>query len=251
MSEPIRAVFTNDKFAKAFQFAKTLCQEPRHGIRKLVILVPVKANISPSTTLGAYLGEPTCKALEKSQSISFAGIPMQLETNKTLRSLSADTLIICAYASQDIMDKVDSVGPVAGVIALPYADDVVEPWIKSWSPLINGAPQAHAKKLIEDPVVERAMEGLSRWINLAHAVLNVRDKDHANQTLRILRRKKHTFDPQALRAWAVSNAWKPSAADELYTLATKILSLKGTPKIDRLDAAEHSYNCWVKDAKKR
>ncbi|URM26388.1 hypothetical protein LLY42_20995 [Pseudomonas frederiksbergensis] len=82
MSEPIRAVFTDDNFAEAFRYVKRLCQESRHGIREVVILVPVKANISASTTLGACLGEPVCKALEKGKSVSIAEIPMRLETKK-------------------------------------------------------------------------------------------------------------------------------------------------------------------------
>ncbi|URM26389.1 hypothetical protein LLY42_21000 [Pseudomonas frederiksbergensis] len=94
------------------------------------------------------------------------------------------------------MDKIDSAGSVAGVIALPYTDGAVEQWIKSWSPLIDGAPQAFVKALIDDPVVEQAMEGLTHGINLAHAVLNVRDKEHTIRTLRILRRKNTDLIPK-------------------------------------------------------
>ncbi len=251
MSKPIRAVFTDDKFAEAFRYVERLCQEPQHGIRSVVILVPVKANISARTTLGACLGESNCKALEKGQTVPIAGIPMHLETKKTLSYLSADTLVICAYASKDLMDKIDSAGLAAGVIALPYTEGAVEDWIKSWSPQIDGASPAQAKALIDDPVVEQALEGLTRGVNLAHSVLNVRDKEDTNRTLRILRRKKHGFDPQALRAWAVAKGWKPSAADELCAMAAKILQLKTIPKVDRPDAAEHTYSYWVEEAKKR
>lgn len=251
MSKPIRAVFTNENFAAAFRYVKSLCEDPRNGIRNLVLLVPMKANAQSSTTLGSCLGDSVCKVLGKGKAVSIADIPMHLETKKTLSHLSVDTLVICAYASKDLMDKIDAAGPVAGVVALPYSGGAVEQWIKSWSPLIDGAAPAQVQALIDDPVVQQAMQGLTDGINLAHSILNTRDKEHANRTLRILRRKKHGFDPQALRAWAVGKSWKPSAADELYALATKILQLKAVPKVDRPDAADHTYSYWVEEAEKR
>lgn len=250
MPEPIRAVFTNDAFDAAFIYAGRLCSDATHGITEVVILVPAKANMQVSTTIGAYLGEAVVKALGKGQQVTIAGKPAKLMTKQTLTYLSSGTLVICPYASKDIMDKVDSAGQVAGIIALPWSDDAVDQWIKSWSPLVDGKPNAQASKLIDDVVVEQAMKSLSLHVNLSHPLFNARDKEQAIRTLRILRRKKHALDAPAIRAWSVAHGWKPSAADELALLVSKTVALRTTPKVDRLEAAEATYTYWVEQSAK-
>ncbi len=250
MQDPIRAVFTNDAFDAAFRYAGNLCGDPIHAIKEVVILVPVKANIQLSTTVGTYLGETFVKALEKGRRASIGGKPARLMTKKTLTYFSPGTLVICPYASKDIMDKVDSSGEVAAVIALPWSEDAVDDWIKSWSPTVNGVRQTQPPSLIDDAVVAKAMESLTQVVNLSHSLFNPRDKEQAVRALRILRRKKHSLDAEGIRAWAVAHGWKPSAADELAMLAIKTVALKTTPKVDRLDAAEATYTYWVNSAKK-
>lgn len=245
MPTPIRMVFTNEDLQAAFRAAESLCRKPESGIARVAILVPTKANASTSTTLGAHLGENVCKAFEKGQQVSICGLPASLVTKKTLTNLPADTLVICVYASQDMMDRIDSFGRPAAIIALPYAEHVIDPWISAWSPLINDIPQAQIGATISDPIVRIAMEGLSGRINLSHGFLNPRDKEAAVRTLRILRRMKHVMAAENVRAWAVAHEWRPSAANELGELVSKTMALKTAPKIDRLKEAKSTYDYWV------
>lgn len=250
MPDPIRAVFTNDAFDAAFRYADNLCSDPSHAINEVVILVPAMANIKVSTTLGSFLGATRAKALEKGERTTVGGKPARLMTKRTLTHFLPGTLVICPYASKDIMDKVDAAGQVAAVIALPWGEDAVAEWIKSWSPMVDGVRQTQPAELIDDPVVVKAMESLTRRVNPSNPLSHPNDQEHAVRTLKILRRKNHSLDADGIRAWAVAHGWKPDAADELAVLAIKIAGLKTKPTLDRLEVAATTYANWVDAAKK-
>ncbi|PSS59205.1 hypothetical protein [Pseudomonas sp. BBP2017] len=246
----VRVVFFDDAFRAAFKHAEALCSDAKHKIKEIVLVIPAMANLKGSTSLASFLGAEATKALNKGETAVLSGVPVTLKTERTLSGLTPNTLVICAYASQSMMDKVDGFGQVAGVIALPFAKDVINGWMTSWSPLVEGKQPRQTISAAADGVVLQAMKGLTATAGVATSVLHNSDKERVDRTLRILRRKDHTLDAMALRAWAVGNGWAPKAADELEKLASRIAGLKNKPTLDRLDQAEQLYAFWVEKASK-
>ncbi|MCS0504314.1 hypothetical protein [Ancylobacter mangrovi] len=143
-----------------------------------------------------------------------------------------------------MMEKVDGLAGLIGVVVVPEFPGEVDAWSARWTPVVHGQQSTAPVKLISDTVVKKALQGLSEWVNLSHAVMNPRDKEHANETLRILRAKGHILDPDKVKSWAIQNGWKPTAADELAKLAAKIQALKSKPSISDFYNAHGKYQSW-------
>ncbi|TCN34140.1 hypothetical protein [Sinorhizobium americanum] len=79
---------------------------------------------------------------------------------------------------------------------------------------------------------------------LGNGVMHPRDKEFADDILRILRAKGHRAEPHSIKSWAIANGWKPSAANELAALAIKIGGLKAKPSLTKIYNAEGKYLSW-------
>lgn len=154
-------------------------------------------------------------------------------------------MIIAYFAEDKMLEALDGLDLVAGIVAIPDLPEQAESWITRWNPVVHGKPRASRPvPLIEDPIVANALSALTSWINLAHAVMNPRDKEHADETLRILRAKGHTLVPVQIKSWAIRNGWKPGAADELAKLATRIGALTSKPRISGYHDPDGRYDRW-------
>lgn len=79
------------------------------------------------------------------------------------------------------------------------------------------------KPLIDNPVVEKALELLTDYVNLNNDLLTDHDRGPAVDLFKRLRDAGERYDPSALRAWAVGHAWSPRGADELQRVAEAVL----------------------------
>jgi hypothetical protein len=98
--------------------------------------------------------------------------------------------------------------------------------------------------LIPDPVFEKALESLTAAINLGTGLLHPRDKELADETLRVLRAKGHSADIANIKSWAIKNGWRPDHAANLSVLAGKVMSLKTKPNLSKFYNAEEKYRRW-------
>ncbi len=229
----------------ALTYVKAICEGSSTAVEEVVLFVPTKQQVK-HTGLATALGDRVSRRLQDGHSVNLPfGVPMRLETVKTLRWLGKSSVVVCAYADQKMLDQIDAQAKLTGVVAIPYAPGVLDQWQRTWSAHTHGSPQqSQATPLIVDPVVEQALVSLTSSINLSHSVLHPRDKEHAERTLKILRIKGHVEDPENVRAWTVRNGWQPSAADELKKLASKIASLKSRPRVERPEDVDRLYQYW-------
>ncbi len=238
-----------DAISLAFSYANEICKLSKGAVQEAILFVPGKSSVK-FTTLSAALGERSTKTLHDGGTITLpSGIPMRLETVRTLRWAVKPSVLISVYSDQKMLDQVDSVKNLLGVVAVPHIPEALEKWEKTWSPTIHGALKQPAQKLIVDPIVEQALISLTHSINLSHSLLNPRDKEHADRTLRILRVNNHAESSENLRSWAVKNGWHPKAADELEKLATKVQSLKSKPRLPDPEVAKKTYEYWCSKIK--
>lgn len=235
---------SEEAISLAFGYADEICKLSQGTVQEAILFVPGKESVK-FTTLTSALGERNAKKLHDGGIVALpSGMPMHLETIRTLRWVTKPSVLISIYSDQKMLDQVDSTKNLFGIVAVPYIPEALERWQKTWSPTVHGAPKQSAQKLIGDPVVEQALVSLTHGINLSHSLLNTRDKEHSNRTLRILRANGHVEKPENLRSWAVKNGWHPKAAEELEKLAIKVLSLKSKPRLSDPDVAKRTYDYW-------
>ncbi|QWT44898.1 hypothetical protein [Azospira inquinata] len=235
---------SEEVIALAFGYADEICKLSQGKVQEAILFVPGKDSVK-YTTLTSALGERNAKKLHGGGVVALpSGVPMRLESIRTLRWVTKPSVLISIYSDQKMLDQVDSIKNLFGIVAVPHVPEALEGWQKTWSPTVHGVPKQSAQTLISDPIVEQALRSLTHGINLSHSLLNPRDKEHADRTLRILRANDHVEKPENLRAWAIKNGWHPKAADEFEKLAIKVLSLKSKPRLQDLDVAKRTYDYW-------
>lgn len=185
----------------------------RHG--DVVLLVHTKHQINGSC-LSGHMGSAQAKALSagKPLDLPFGGL-LRLSTLSTLGYNLKDTIIIAFFAEEGMLGIVDDHNELAGVVVVPDLHDSADEWASRWSPVVHGQEQVASQPLIDDPVVEVAMNRLTSQINLSTGLGNQHDKDMANEMLRILKCKKHVIDGGKLRSWAIKNGWRSSDVRDL------------------------------------
>ena len=227
-----------------------LSKQASADIDGVIIFIPSKAQIRHSS-LETVLGEKLAKSLYQGKNVNLhSNISLSVETIKTFKSAYKKYIVIAVYADQKMMDQVDGMPNLHTIIAVPHIHNALDEWSKTWSPHILGDDNnKREEKIITDAILESALESLTNGINLSHSILNPRDKEHADNTIRILRRNKHIEDPSNIRAWAIKNGWHPKAAGELEKLWTKIYKLTNTPKVKDIVQAKKTYEYWVSKSK--
>lgn len=194
------------------------------GIAKgdLVLVTPTKGNLK-HTTLAAELGEITARKVEKREVLPIdPGHNLRYATPRTLSGVGTSTVVIAYYFDDAMLDQIDGLVGLVGVVVVPDDRGHVQDWEERWNPAVYGEDAKASTPLIGDPVVEKALLGLTRRINLSNAVLHPRDKEAATETLNILRANGHSFERRSIKSWAIQNQWKPEAAAELAALASRI-----------------------------
>lgn len=229
----------------ALGYVRQLIHDGEFGVDELIVFIPTKAQLE-QTSLAEVLGEPNSKSLLKGEKVPIAGVTTRLETERSFRHARNTTGILVVYADKSMMDKVDENPGAAFVVAVPANAGMLDRWRDTWRPQVHGEPQEAQTSQISDAVVERAIREVVESFNMSHGTLSAGYRDHAVRVLRTLRYLgHHTENPKNIRAWAVANGWKPSAADELETLAGRVFALKGKPQdLDRVQL-ERDKSRWI------
>ncbi len=235
--------YDGSSWSYAAKYADLLI-ESDPSIGNVILLQYTKGQFRDSSLAG-FLGRQVSKALINGRSAKLpSGATLRLETKQTLSHIVKPTIIIVFYASDKILEFVDSLENVAGVVVVPDIADDLEDWIKRWSPHIHGATPKPPEKLLADPLIENAMLDASGWINKANNVLNTRDAETVETVLRILRANEQSAEPSELKSWAIQNGWKVGAAKDLEKLAKKVFGLKTKPRLSKFHDPKGRFDRW-------
>jgi hypothetical protein len=247
MATPVRVLIPIDaydaeSFRLALGYAQKVCETA--GVQDVILFTHTKGQLD-HTSLSRFLGPAAVKGLNKgSVPLSWGG-RLSAETMKTLRYSARNAVVIVYYAEPKILDFVDGLDGVTGVIAVPDIPGEADSWVARWGAIVHGQARQAPPILIDDPVFVRALETLTTVVNLSTGLGHPRDKDMANQILRILRAKGHADQAGSIRSWAVRRGWRPGDAAELEALARKVWALKAKPSLSAIHDASGRYARWT------
>lgn len=252
MASPTRLVVPIDSqdpsaWAHALAYAAAIGGQAQPVVADYILLTHGKQQLK-STSLAGHVGATAAKKLLTNSAVPLeSGGQLRHATLQTLRGSGRGAVMIAYYADEGMLETLDGIDSIVGIVAVPDLPDDIDGWIARWNPLIHGKQQASVPApLMTDPVVEKALTALSGWINLSHAIMNTRDKAHADETLRILGAKGHALEPDNIKSWAIRNGWKPDAADELAKLASRIGEMKTKPPLTSFHNPDGKYESWTK-----
>jgi hypothetical protein len=229
----------------ALAYAKKIGAAASPPVQNYILLTHTKQQLK-STALGSHVGDSASKALLANKSIALSdGAQLHHETLQTLRLTGRGAVIIAYFAEDKLLETIDGLDAVTGVVAVPDVPGRADKWTARWNAHVHGQERpAAAEPLVTDPVIVKALTSLSSSINLSHGVMHPRDKGYADETLRILRAKGHKLEPEHIKSWAIRNKWKPGAADELARLATRIRDLRTKPSLGSFHNPDGKYERW-------
>jgi len=250
---PIRLVIPIDSddvdaWSFAVGYAEAIGTQAQPNAKEYVLLTHGKQQLK-HTSLARHMGDAAAKALLANRTVGLPqGNQLRHATMQTLGGYARGAVIVAYYADEKMLEMLDGIEGLVGIVAVPDLPDRIDGWIARWNAAVHGQQPSAPAVLISDPVVEKALSSLSGWINLSHNIMNPRDKDHADETLRILRAKGHVFEPGKMKSWAIRNGWKPGAADELAKLATRIGALQTKPSLGKYHDPQWRYDRWKQEA---
>jgi hypothetical protein len=251
MSSTIRVLIPLDSqeeqtFGLALAYAEQIAKA-RHAT-DVILLTHTKGQLD-STSLSRFLGPTASRALVggKTARLSWGGA-LRSETTNTLRHKSVNGIVIAYYANETLLDFVDGLRGVAGAVAVPWLAGEADGWAARWSAVVHGQEKTSPAVLIKDPVVVRALKSLTTVINLTTGLGHPRDKQTANEILRILRAKGHADPSGTIKSWAIQNGWTPKAGSDLEAMSRKIWALKAKPSLAGFHDPGGRYARWTADA---
>jgi hypothetical protein len=249
MTQTIRIVVPSDSqdhqtWSMALAYGLKLCADHPDRFDRIVLVVHTQDQIK-ATALGAFLGKAVQKALLAGRPVPTGhGPSLTLLTKAKLPFTFSKTVVIVYFADDGLLEQLDGIRGLHGIVVVPDHPASVTHWVDRWNPKIHGAPARREARLIEDPVIERALSSVTGMINLSHSVMNPRDKEYADHALRILRANGHTADSKQIKSWAIKNGWHPKAADELSALSARILNMASLPSLSKIHDAGGKYQRW-------
>jgi hypothetical protein len=136
------------------------------------------------------------------------------------------------------------------MLVVPWSFKEVELWIKAHNATELGATPIAASSLIENRVVEEALNDLTMRVNLSTGIAHPRDREATIQTFEILRNGRETYNPEDVKAWLIATGrWKATDVEEVAKVARAVLEhkkLRRGPPAWREDILE----IWRKAAEK-
>jgi len=232
---------SEEAFKLAFGYATEICR--RTGATDIIVLTHTKNQLD-HTSLSRLLGASTVKALAKGPVALGSGVRLHAETMKTLKWPARPSVLVVYYGEKAILDFADGARNVAGIVTVPDLPGTADEWALRWGAGVHGQARKEPGTLIKDEVVVRALEELTQMINLSTGLGHPRDKEYADQSLRILRAKGHEDPTAAIKSWAIVNGWKPEHAGKLEDLSRKIWGLKGKPSLSKFYNPLGRYERW-------
>lgn len=228
--------------ALALAYAEKIAKAAK--VLNVILLTHTKAQLD-GTGLSQGLGSTAAKAMSKGTMVNLPwGGKLQAETMRTIEYKARNSVVIAYYADEKLLDLVDGLQGIVGVVVVPWVAGEADNWAARWGAIVHGQERQSPSVLIDDPVVVRALETLTGTINLSTGLGHPRDKQAANEILRILRAKGHSDPSGNIKSWAIRHSWKPAAASELEALAQKIWSLKTKPNVSGFHDPDGRYDRW-------
>jgi len=174
---------STEAFQTALGYANAICEQT--GAADIILLTHTKNQLG-HTALSTMLGDRAIRALGKGPVFLDSGVRFHAETMRTLSWPPRNSVLMVYYADTGILDLADGTRNVVGVVAVPDLPDGANDWAKRWGVIVHGEGRKTAAPLIEDAVVVRALDELTRRVNLSTGIGHPRDKDSADETLRMV-----------------------------------------------------------------
>lgn len=169
------------------------------------------------------LFESGFESLKKNRSFLLNGLPIVVATPNTGQVVGAT---LAPYAMDDTLERLEQRWRPPAICVIQWSEGEPRNWLAAHAPVDLRTGRAPAATGVINPVVRVALEHLTTSVNLGTGLGHPSDKNDAVETFRVLRQANEAFTADEVRAFAAGHGWQTKDANELATIAQKILDGK-------------------------
>ncbi len=200
-------------YREAIQFALELAKADQN-ITKVVLLIGTKTQTGWFERL---FGREIEKKLFTGVKFDGNDALFKFETKITFKDNDADgsVIVISCGLNADDLYKIDDYYSISSIIAIPWLQERLLPWIKTWNPRELRGNQTEA---LPEPTnaVQEAMKRLTRAVNMSTALTHPSDEELAKTYIRALHRYEVSLDTEVVsRFLKVTLGWDARAAEKI------------------------------------
>lgn len=163
--------------------------------------------------------------LQKHGEVRADGLTLKVILDRRMPFEFTEGPILAVWKKDSTLDKIDDLRAPA-ICVITWIKGELEKWKAAWGPIDLRAGEAVPAAEISNPVVRRALEGLTSLVNIGTGLGHPSDRSAAIRTFRILKANGEQYDPDEVRAWAASHGWTAEDATELGEVASKVAAGK-------------------------
>lgn len=203
----------DEAYREAMQFALELAKADQN-INKVVLLIGTKTQTGWFERL---FGRETEKKLFTGVKFEGSDVLFKFETKITFKDTDRENSVIvisCGLNADDLY-KIDDFYSVSSTIAIPWLQEKLLPWIKTWHPQELRGNQIDA---LPEPTntVQEAMRMLTREVNMATALTHSSDEELAKTYIRALHKYETSLDTAIIsRFLKVKLGWDAAATEKV------------------------------------
>jgi hypothetical protein len=166
---------------------------------------------------------PEAARLKKEKRLQRLGATIELITERTGSTRSvAGAPVLGVWIDDDQLEKIERERPSV-ICVIPWLRSDIDRWRDAYAPTeMRSGVAAPTKSAITNPVVERALESLTRRVNLSTGLGHPSDKAAAVGLFRVLKAGGEEYDAAEVAAWAANNGWGLAGARELGEIAAGV-----------------------------
>lgn len=231
-------------FREGFQW---LSAGTKAGMTSL-LAVPGLANLEG--VVEAELGPTQTASLRDGKSIVLSsGGRVSLLTQRREPPSWTGGPVLVVWGDRTLLAVVEELHGTTDIVAVPWIDEHVAEWVRTWGVPVLGAPRTVASvATVANSVVRNALLSIVRSINVSTGAAHPSDKAKIVQAFKILKTEGEAFTPEEVRAFfVVEGKMRSRHADAIALMAEQVLNGR-SPRLR--DTAQHwradIINVWRK-----
>ncbi|HNT26570.1 MAG TPA: hypothetical protein PKH10_00190 [bacterium] len=192
--------------------------------KKILLAVPQKDNLDGA--IKNVFGEAFVKEICRNNRCGANGHEFSLMTEKKDHYNVFEGSVIAIYATQKLLDKIDSILNVTDVLVVPWVEDDISEWRPRWgaTDIENGIK---SQGTVLSAVVKTRLDNLHDTVNVSTGLAHPSDRDYAINMFEEMKTKGTLYNPIEVKNYLIAEKrWDPEHADQVYEIAKGIFEGK-------------------------
>ncbi|MBB5645745.1 hypothetical protein [Pedobacter cryoconitis] len=236
-------------YKQAMKFACELANKDAK-IKRVVLLAITKKNVD---WLERAFDSKTVKDLFQGSRFKGCNPLYKIETVKTYKEQyrnPEDLVITMALDDKDVLPLNDMLSVIA-IIAIPWQQSGLKQYLETWNP-IEIRSNKNFKTEVAEPncIVKKALEQLTKSINLSNGINHHSDNERAKTTIRALHKYETNLNADLVKGYLTRElGWENDVADDLTKLI-RTLNAGKYFKGGETSGLQNHYKTWKQKCEK-